>query len=56
VFDRSRMASPGRQQTAAEHATPFTALGQPLRGTSLAADHRAVDLCVAKSSMEPFAT
>ncbi len=56
VIDRSRLARPGRQETEAERATPFTALGQPQTGTSPEADHRAVDLYVAKCSMEPFAT
>jgi hypothetical protein len=51
------MTSTGRHQTAALFVTLFTALGLSLRGLfALEADHRVVDLCVANSSTEPFAT
>jgi hypothetical protein len=51
------MTSTGRHQTAAVLVTLFTALGLQLKGWfGLEADHRAVDLCIAISGAEPFAT
>jgi hypothetical protein len=50
------MTSQGRHQTTAELVTPFTALGQPLPGIRLAADHRVVNLCAVNCGAEPFAT
>jgi hypothetical protein len=51
------MTSAGGHQTAAALATPFAALGLPLKGQpGLEADHRVVDLCAAFGSTEPFAT
>jgi hypothetical protein len=52
------MASQGRAQThpKAELATPFIALGQPLWGASLAADHRAMNLGADRLGAELFVT